>query len=166
MERPDPPYTGDETTLLGAFLDFHRSTVAVKCAGLSDADARRAPLPPSPLMSPIGVVRHLTWVERYWFEYVLTGTDVTLPWTDGRPDADFAVASAETLASVLAGYAAQCARSRRLCAALAPDAIAARPRQDQPVSLRWILIHMVEETARHNGHLDAVRELIDGTRGE
>jgi hypothetical protein len=162
--RVDPPYAGDERTLLDAFLDFHRQTVAVKLAGLSDADAWRAPLPTSPLMSPIRLVRHLTWVERYWFEEVLAGLPIDWPADD--PDGEFEVGPAETLDGVLAGYAEQCARSRDLARGLALDTVAAKRRAGAEVTLSWILIHMIEETARHNGHLDTIRELIDGVTGE
>lgn len=164
--RIDPPFTGDERTLLDGFLDYHRQTVAVKVEGLSEVDVRRAPLSTSPLMSPIRLVRHLTWVERYWFDNTLAGLDFEPPWSDENPDGDFDVAPEESMAEVLAEYAEQCARSRYLACGLSLDAVAARPRGDASVNLRWILIHMVEEVARHNGHLDAIRELIDGTTGE
>jgi uncharacterized damage-inducible protein DinB len=166
MERIDPPFTGDERAQLEAWLDFHRATVYVKCAGLSDEDAARTPLPASPAMSPIGLVSHLYWVERNWFERVLTGADVPLPWMVKGEDAEFEREPGETLADVLARYAGQCERSRRLAAERSLDDVGFHPKIEEPISLRWIYLHMIEETARHNGHLDAMRELIDGTTGE
>jgi|tagenome__1003787_1003787.scaffolds.fasta_scaffold20899732_2 hypothetical protein len=166
-ERVDPPFTGDERGQLESWLDFHRATVHVKCAGLTAEQARRAPLPASPVMTPIGLVSHLYWVERNWFERILTGVEVDLPWLD-RPDedAEFEVAPDETLAGMLAKYAGQCGKSRALAASRDLDAVGHHPVVDVDISLRWIMLHMIEETARHNGHLDAMRELIDGVRGE
>jgi hypothetical protein len=164
VERIDPPYAGDERSQLEAWLDYHRATVGVKCAGLSEADAWRAPLPSSPLVSAGGLVSHLLWVERNWFERVMAGRDYPVPWTEENPDADFCQVGGETLADALARYEVQCEVSREIAAELDLDSVGYRRGEEVP--LRWVYLHMIEETARHNGHLDAVRELVDGVVGE
>ena len=166
VERVDPPFVGDERSQLEQWLDFHRATVHVKCAGLAEEHAWTAPLPSSPLVSMGGVVSHLMWVERNWFNRVMAGEDrdyADVPWSDDDPDGDFRQVGDETLADALARYDAQCAVSREIAAKFDLDATGER--RGKPVSLRWVYLHMIEETARHNGHLDAVRELLDGAVG-
>jgi uncharacterized damage-inducible protein DinB len=163
----DVPDTLDERAILVQFLDYARDTVHAKCAGLSDADARRAPLPGSPLMTISGLVSHLRWVESAWIEKTLLGRTIDPPWTDEDPDREFRIAVEIPLAQLLADYRAACDRHRQLVAALDLDTPS---RGDlgwraEPVTLRWILFHLVEETARHNGHIDILRELADGARG-
>jgi uncharacterized damage-inducible protein DinB len=163
----DIPARWDERTILTTFLDYARDTVHAKCAGLSDADARRAPLPGSPLMTISGLVSHLRWVESAWIEQTLLGGTIDAPWTDDDPDREFRIAVTMPLAQLLADYRAVCARHRDQVASLDLDT----PSQGElgwrtePVTLRWILFHLAEETARHNGHLDILRELADGARG-
>lgn len=165
MGRKTPPPTGDETGLLLAFLDWYRATPAVKCEGLTEEQAHRRLLPSSPAMSMAGLVNHLRWVEFHWFEHLLLGRPDVSPFKDGAPDAEFAVDD-RPLADLLAEYEEQCERSRRAVEGLPPDTLTARPvLGDAPVSLRWVLIHMIDETARHIGHFDIMRELLDGTRG-
>ena len=166
MNREDPPYVADERAMLDAWLDWHRATVHEKCAGLAADDAWAAPLPHSPLMTVAGVVSHLVEVERYWFSHVIAGLDVEFGATDDDPDGDFRRVGDETLDDVLARYAAQCETSRRVVADMPVDALAARQRHGEPVSLRHVYVHLIQETARHNGHLDAIRELVDGVVGE
>nr|BFF00119.1 DinB family protein [Streptoalloteichus tenebrarius] len=163
ITRTDPPTTGDERAVLGGFLDFLRATIHTKCAGLSDALAHRSVLP-SPLTTAAGLVMHLRWVEHYWFEHVLAGLPHRAPWTEEDLDADWRPAPETTLESLLTDYAAQYAVSREIAAGLALDHEVAF--RGGTVSVRWVLVHMVEETARHAGHLDVVRELLDGVTGE
>jgi uncharacterized damage-inducible protein DinB len=165
VERVDPPYAADERTMLEAWLDYHRATVHVKCDGLADSAAWLTPLPSSPLMSPAGLVSHLYWVERGWFERLFAGAEYPVPWTAEDPDADFRQSADEALADVLARYADQCERSREITRGLDLDTTR-RNRVGAEVSLRWVYLHMIEETARHNGHLDAMRELADGVIGD
>ncbi len=166
MTRPRLPRQGDERTLLTAFLDWHRATVRVKCGGLSEADAHRPVLPSSPLMTMAGVVSHLCWVERDWFERHFLGTPISAPWTAEDPDAEMRVDEIP-LATLLEEYEAQCERSRVIVAGHDLDTVEKDgPQGGEPVNLRWIVVHMIEETARHNGHLDAMRELLDGVTGE
>jgi uncharacterized damage-inducible protein DinB len=167
VERIDPPMVGDERSQLEQWLAWHRATVHAKCAGLAEEHAWTAPLPSSPLVSMGGIVNHLVWVEFNWFNRVLNGEDreyAMVPFSDDDPDGDFRQVGDETLADGLARYAAQCAVSREIAAKLDLDATG--DRRGMPCSLRWIYLHMIEETARHNGHLDAIRELLDGVVGD
>ena len=163
----DVPSSWDERTILTTMLDYTRDTVHAKCAGLSDADARRAPLPASPLMTISGLVSHLRWVEDSWIEKTFLGGTIEAPWTDDDPDREYRIASEVPLARLLAEYRAACDRHRELVASLDLDAPSRGVLEwrTEPVTLRWILFHLTEETARHNGHIDILRELADGTRG-
>src|ERR1700733_13853231 len=163
----DVPDSFDDRAVLIQFLDYTRDTVHAKCAGLSEADARRAPLPGSPLMTISGLVSHLRWVECGWIDKTLLGGTVDAPWTDEDPDREFRIAVEVPLAQLLAQYRAACDRHRRLAAALDLDTPSRGELgwRTEPVTLRWVLFHLVEETARHNGHIDILRELADGTRG-
>ncbi|MCW2947127.1 MAG: dinB superfamily protein [Actinoallomurus sp.] len=165
MERIDEPYAADERTMLIAWLDWHRATVFVKCEGLAEDLAHRPLLASSPLTTVAGLVGHLRWVERYWFEHVLLGGPDDVPWTDDDPDRDFKT-DGVPLAQLLAEYEAQCARNNEIAASLSLDAEAKVERERGRVTLRWLLLHMIEETARHNGHLDILRELLDGVTGD
>ena len=160
--RPEPPYLGDEAETLAGFLDFHRATLLWKLEGLDDEQLRR-PMVPSGT-SLLGMVKHLAYVERWWFQQVWAGREVTYPWTDEDPDADWRVEPSETTEDILALYRGECARSREIAAAASLDGVAHHPRGER--SRRWILVHMIEETARHNGHADILREQLDGVTGE
>ncbi|GAA3062367.1 Protein of unknown function (DUF664) [Actinokineospora globicatena] len=162
--RVEPPYTGDERQQLTAFLDFLRGTIAHKSAGLSEPDAHRSVLP-SPLMTVAGLLSHLRWVEAYWFDVSLGGQPNRAPYSAERPDGEFEIAADLSLDQLLADYAEQCARSREVTAAMGLDDTVAF-RGEHRLSLRWVLIHMIEETGRHAGHLDVIRELLDGVTGE
>ena len=164
----DVPDSFDERAILTQFLDYARDTVHAKCAGLSEADARRAPLPGSPLMTISGLVSHLRWVECAWIDETLLGGVIDAPWTDEDPDREFRIAVEVPLTQLLAEYRAACDRHREVVAALDLDTLSRGELgwRTEPVTLRWILFHLVEETARHNGHIDILRELADGTRGK
>jgi uncharacterized damage-inducible protein DinB len=163
--RTDIPPGWDERTILTTFLDYVRATVHAKCEHLAEADARRAPLPGSPLMTLAGLVNHLRWVEYFWFQVMLLGEEDHGPWTEEDPDREMRIAVEVPIAQLLEEYQAQCARNRDLVASLDLDTPSTRPVDGRPVTLRWILFHLVEETARHNGHLDILRELADGVTG-
>jgi uncharacterized damage-inducible protein DinB len=162
MTRINAPHAADERTMLSAWLDWHRATVAEKCAGLSEEDAHRALLPTSPAMTVAGLVSHLRRVEHSWFVHALLGEPDQR--TAGDPDREFRVDDVP-LARLLQEYERQCARSREIAATLDLDAEAGTGHQYGKVTLRWVLVHLIEETARHNGHLDILRELLDGTTG-
>jgi hypothetical protein len=162
--RPTRPRVGGERELLGAYLDFHRATVLAKLTGLGDAALRR-PVPPTS-MSPLGLLRHLTFGERYWFSYVFAGDDVDVPQAVGDHDREWQVGPDESVAAVLNAYEAQVVRSREVLAAHGLDELARRSPDGRPHSLRFVMVHVLEETARHVGHLDVLREALDGTTGE
>lgn len=152
--------------MLRTFLDFHRATLAMKCDGLSDADLRRAAVPSSTL-SLLGLVRHLAEVERAWFRRIMGGeTGLALVWS---ADGDFQAAydaTDGTRAEAFAAWEAEVAHARRVeREAASLDVTAWAPRWAQDVSLRMVLLHMIHEYARHNGHADLIREGIDGTVG-
>ncbi|MEV1070210.1 DinB family protein [Streptomyces sp. NPDC050263] len=162
----DMPTAWDERTQLTTFLDYARDTARAKCEDLADADARKAPLPGSPLMTMSGLVNHLRWVEYYWFRVVFLGEEDEGPWTDEDPDRELRIAVDLPLAHVLDEYAEHAENHRKLVAEHALDTKARTATSDgRHVDLRWILLHLIEETARHNGHLDILRELIDGRTG-
>jgi uncharacterized damage-inducible protein DinB len=162
-ERRQRRNPGNERELLTAFLDFERDTVLWKLSGLTEAQLR-APRTPSG-MSLLGLVKHLAYVERNWFRIRFLGEPLIVPWRSGDPGGDFRVGLSDTPESVVRFYVEEIAHARRIVAETESlDEIAADP--DRPVSLRWILIHMIEETARHTGHADLMREATDGQTGE
>jgi uncharacterized damage-inducible protein DinB len=164
--RKRPEFAADERTQLVGWLDLQRALVPWKCEGLSDADAHRSVLPTSPLMTMAGVVSHLRWVEHCWFEVLFLGRPAVGPqFDDGPEDADMMVEGIP-LAQLLEEYERQCAVSNEIIAAHRLDEAGSHPDFGSASgSLRWMLIHMVEETARHVGHMDTIRELLDGQKG-
>jgi len=166
-ERTDPPLTGSERELLTTFLDFHRATLATKCHGLTGDQLRQIADPPSAL-SLLGLLRHLGEVERHWFRRVLT-SDPAVPflWSPtGDFEAAFREAASADPTAALDAWQAECQSSRDLTAAATSLDVTGRNSQGEEFSLRWILIHMIEEYARHNGHADLLREHRDGATGE
>jgi len=173
-ERAEPPHRTDEAGTLLGFLDFHRRTLLLKLDGL-DAEALRRTLPPS-TMTLGGLMKHLAMVEDNWFGVVWHDVPYSEPWAsadwDADRDWDWTSAADDSPERIRALWADAVARSQRTVeAALAAgglDQVSARPhrRTREPVSLRWILVHMIEEYARHNGHADLLRESIDGATGE
>ncbi len=167
--RTRPDRTADERTQLLGWFDLQRGIVRMKREGLSDADAHRSLVPTSPLMTVAGIVSHLRWAEELWFRECLLGEPGTGRGSGRQPegveDAEFLV-DGIPLATLLAEYDEECARSDAAIAdhALdAPGSTALHPVGE--ASLRWMLLHMLEETARHAGHLDLLRELLDGEKG-
>ena len=149
------------------YLDYHRDTLLMKIDGASDADLRRPMVPSGTTL--LGLVKHLAYVERWWFQRVFAGEDVRFPWSKEDPDADFRIEPDETTEQVLDLYRGECDKSRRITAAGSLDDVSRREPDRwgrAGFSLRWILVHMLEETARHNGHADILREQIDGVTGE
>jgi hypothetical protein len=156
----------DERATLEAFLDMMRADVAGRLRGVGEQDARRSTVPSGTSLG--GLIRHLTWVEIEWFEQVLGRTPADQlppsPCTDEDPDADFRLEDEHTVDGVLDAYRQQCARSRDILAKF--DLGDTVPHGHLgTVSARWVLIHMIEETARHAGHADIIREQIDGVSG-
>lgn len=163
----DVPVSWDERTVLSTMLDYVRDTVHVKCAGLTDEQARRAPLPGSPLTTISSLVSHLRWVEYYWIRVVLLGEERHSPITKDDPDAEMRLALDIPIARLLAEYRASCEQLRGLVAPLDLDTPSRGTLnwRAEPVTLRWVLLHLIEETARHNGHIDVLREMADGVTG-
>jgi uncharacterized damage-inducible protein DinB len=158
----------DERTMLVEYLRDHRLTLELKCSGLdAEALARRAVEPSN--LSLLGLVRHMAEVERNWFRVRMAGQDVPpLYWTDADPDGDFdgAVADPEVVADAWKSWRAEVAFAEQFVAE-APDlGIKGTRRNGKEISLRELLLHMVEEYARHNGHADLLRERIDGRVGQ
>lgn len=157
------PYLGDEQQSLHASLDRHRDVVLWKLDGLDDEQLRRPMTPSGSTM--LGLVKHLAAVEYGWFCDTFARDHEPLPFRDDDPEADLRVEPGESTADVLAFYA----RARSTCDAVI-DSLDVEDTgtawSGEKVSLRWVLIHMVEEVARHAGHLDILRELLDGATGD
>ncbi|WP_371503239.1 DinB family protein [Kitasatospora sp. NBC_00374] len=151
--------------MLRAFLDFHRATLAMKCDGLTDEELRRASMPPSTL-TLLGLVRHMAEVERTWFRRVVNGESIPLVYSDTD---DYQVAydaSGATRSEAFAAWEAEVEHSRRIeREAQSLDVLGHNARWGDDVSLRLVMLHLIHEYARHNGHADFLREGIDGTVG-
>ncbi len=170
--RVDPPVQAGEREALEAFLDFHRATLVLKVEGLAKDQLGLAAVSTSTL-TLAGLIKHLTLVEDSWFQKVFLGQALPEPWAsapwDDDPDWEFHTALADEPAELVERYLAAVGRSRAVVAATeSVDELSVEPgrRQGKPFSLRWILLHMIEETARHAGHADLLREAIDGQTGE
>ncbi|WP_441250651.1 DinB family protein [Kitasatospora sp. McL0602] len=164
-DRIGPPSIGSERETLRTFLDYHRATLAMKCEGLTDEELRQQSMPPSTL-SLLGLVRHMAEVERAWFRRVFEDHDVPMVWSD-RIDFQAAYdASASTRAEAFAAWEAEVEHSRRIeLAAESLDLVGRQPRWDEDVSLRMVMVHVLLEYGRHNGHADFLREGVDGQVG-
>lgn len=171
--RPEPPVAANETETLLGFLEFHRATLAWKCAGLDD-DGLRATVGASS-MTLGGMLKHLALVEDHWFSVYLRGRDPQSPWDavdwEADPDWDWHSAADDAPEALHTLWQQAVARSRSLVAEALADGCLDRPAErtwpdGRTPSLRWILCHMIEEYARHNGHADLLRESIDGLTGE
>ncbi|MGH3405550.1 MAG: DinB family protein [Streptosporangiaceae bacterium] len=166
VERVFPPLEAGERQMLSAWLDLQRATLEMKCDGLSDEQLREQAVPPSSL-SLLGLVRHMAEVERNWFRPLLAGEEMGGLWAPGPeldPEPAFDdVATADVTAS-FAAWHAECDRARELADTSASLEVTGM-RGGARFSLRWVMVHMIEEYARHNGHADLLRERIDGTTG-
>jgi uncharacterized damage-inducible protein DinB len=166
-ERTDHPATMAERDVLLTLLDYTRRTALMDCDGLSDEDARRQLLPTSPLMTMSGIVSHLRWVEWSWVHVRLLGEPDDGPWTDEDPDREFHYRLDQPLSVTLDDYAEMARANDELFTTLDLDQVAVqRMRDGRQITFRWILQHLIEENARHNGHLDIIRELLDGATGD
>ena len=165
MDDPLGTRRGERETLEGS-LDWYRAVVERKVDGLALDDAKRAMTPTG--MSALGVLKHLGWVERGWFREIFAGENVESIDVDGDNTPEFAIGNDDTVESVIGFYRAEVEESRRVSRnAPSLDALSAKETLNRgPVTLRWIMVHMLEETARHAGHLDLMRENIDGQVGD
>ena len=169
----EPHHLSVELSTLNEFLDHYRSVLIAKATGISDEQARSQAVEPSNL-SLLGLLRHMAEVERHWFRRILKNEselpdfyvlgDVSI----GTADGDFEFPDTATLSEGVEVLQRAIAESRLAIDGLLPDdvSLATRPKTGAPVSLRWILIHMIEEYARHCGHADFLRERIDGQKGD
>jgi uncharacterized damage-inducible protein DinB len=155
----------DERTMLRVFLDYHRATLAMKCDGLSEEELCRRAVPSSAL-TLLGLVRHMAEVERTWFRWVINGEDLPLVWS---PEGDYQVAydpAGSSAHEAFAAWEAEIEHARRIEAtAESLDVTGYHARWDEHVSLRLVMLHLIHEYARHNGHADFLREAIDGVVG-
>ncbi|WP_319462832.1 DinB family protein [Micromonospora sp. RTP1Z1] len=164
-ERIGPPLLAGERETLRAFLDFHRATLALKCAGLSDEELRRQSSPPSTL-SLLGLVRHMAEVERAWFRRVINAEDVPLVWSEAGDYQEAYDATGASRSEAFEAWQREVEHARRIeRGAESLDVTGHQVRWGEDVSLRLVMLHMMHEYARHNGHADFLRESIDGTVG-
>lgn len=162
--RSEPAYVLDEREMLNAWLEFHRATLLMKCEGLSDLERKRRPILTSQL-SLHGLVRHMAEVERGWFTRAfLRKPETAYIWRDPTvEDSELVPLDDADWQSDLIMWQTECDASR--LAAKGRDLDDLGERRGEPLSLRWVYVHMIEEYARHNGHADLIRELIDGNVG-
>ena len=164
-QRTEPIHAGGEVETLSAFLDYQRETMAMKVEGLTRDQLIARHVDSKTTL--LGLIKHLIDVERWWFTAVFAGKpDVPYFWErNGEFDSEFNIDDSDEIQAILSLYRDECERSRVVVAAAASlDEVARHPDKDQ--NLRWILVHMIEETARHAGHADILRELTDGVVGE
>jgi len=162
---PAVPYVAGERDMLAAFLDAMRLIIRRKLDGVSDEQARATPT--ASALSLLGIVKHLAWTECRWFRGSFADEEVDDPLLRGQAAFEFEVDASDTVESVLAFYEEQCDRARAITARAASlDDLAANLRFPSQISLRWIIVHMIEETARHAGHADVIRETLDGSTGD
>jgi hypothetical protein len=162
-ERVPPPRGSSERQVLAGMLHYVRTAIVRKAEGLTEQQARLAPVPPS-TMTPAGLVKHLTGAERFWFSIDFAGVDLEHPWPDDDRHGAWALDETDTLPDLIEAYKAECARSDASVAGYDLDDIARAEGMD--FQLRYAYAHMIQETARHAGHLDLLREVLDGTRGQ
>jgi uncharacterized damage-inducible protein DinB len=162
--RQEPSFVLDERDMLEAWLEYHRVTLLLKCERLDDAGRKSRPVRSSKL-SLHGLLRHMAEVERSWFQRVLLrDPDVRPIWYDPAiEDSELVPLDDADWEADLAAWQAECDASREAAAAHELDDTGLR--RGEPCSLRWIYVHMIEEYARHNGHADLIRELVDGSVG-
>lgn len=172
MERHDPLIGADERTSLNQYLDYHRATLVQKVTGVSMDSLKSRPIA-STQLSLAGLLKHLALVEDSWFQEDFLGRPMPEPWASAPFDEDrdweFHSAQTNTIDELLELYQAACDRSRAVvdgAESLDQRSVRVGKNETEGFSLRWIVLHMIEETARHNGHADLLREAIDGVVGE
>ncbi len=166
---PEPAKgTSDTKALFLDYLDYYRSVVATKLEGLNDVELRSSRLPSG--WTPIELLKHLVFMERRWLRWGFAAEPVTEPWGDNDDDGRWRVESNESVDTLLAALHDGGQQTRRLVQQVdvdAPSAVGGRFRSpEEAPALVWVLFHVLQEYARHAGHLDIVRELADGTTGE
>ena len=167
VQRVEPDRIADERTSLEQWLDYHRATLLWKCTGLTEEQLRQRSVPPSGL-SLLGLVRHMTEVERWWFRMHGAGEELAFPYDPDSVGLDFTEVDSADAAANLDAFVEECNLSRAAVKDKSLDDVVPS-RGDHPErtrDIRWIYVHMIEEYARHNGHADLVREAIDGATGD
>jgi nicotinamidase-related amidase/uncharacterized damage-inducible protein DinB len=163
--RHDTPAVAGERQMLEAWLEFHRQTLLIKCSGLTADQLRQRTAPPSSL-SLLGLVRHMTDVERGWFRRRVAGEDVDFLYSsEADPDGEFDHVDEADAEQDLAAYLREIELARQAAAGRNLDETFFNSRRNTDMCLRWVYVHMIEEYARHNGHADLLRERIDGATG-
>jgi uncharacterized damage-inducible protein DinB len=168
MERSEPSTTAPERAMLEQWLDYHRATLEMKCEGLSPDQLRDRSTPPSNL-TLLGLVRHMAEVERGWFRNIFRGEKAPdIFCTEDNPEGDFNDLDTVPPEEALAIWHAECDYAREVFSSAQLDEIGKEKshRSGKEFSMRWIMVHMIEEYARHNGHADLIREAIDGVTGD
>lgn len=164
VDRRDPPLIAPEREMLPVWLDYQRATLEMKCDGVPPGRLRERGVPPSTI-SLLGLVRHMLDVERGWFRRTLAG-EVAQPlyYSDTNPDGDFDDVDDADVEADFAAWRAECENARTVVVSF--DSLDDVGRGKREFSVRWVLVHMIEEYARHDGHADFLRERIDGSTGE
>ncbi len=157
------PVAGDEKEVLGGFLDHYRRTLLEICQGLSEEDLRRPAVASG--TSLLGLVKHLAYVERGWFHEHIANDPFDYPFDMNDPEADLRIEEGETSEDIFQLYRDACESSRGALTAASLDDVIEYPQRTRDYKVRWIVVHMLEETARHVGHADIIREQIDGRTG-
>jgi hypothetical protein len=168
VDRPEPLFIADERRSLDSWLDYHRATLLWKCAGLTADQLAVRPVPTSAL-SLLGLVRHMAENERIWFRVRFAGEDIgrLYYWSPDQPEVELDLAAADSAEVDFAIYATEVAAVRVTVGGHALGEKFVYGTQGQPErDLRWVYVHMIEEYARHNGHADLIRELLDGSTGD
>ena len=167
VERSDPDRVSDERTALEQWMDFHRATLMMKCAGLTSEQLKWRALPPSNL-SLLGLVRHMQEVERWWFRINADEQDLPFLFWNGSDEADFDEVESADAAADIKNFWVEVHAAKQAIEPHSLDEIvqSAGHHAGRSRNIRWIYVHMIEEYARHNGHADLLREKIDGSTGE
>lgn len=167
VERPEPDRIADERRALEQWLDYHRLTLQHKCAGLTGEELKRRAVPPSAL-SLLGLVRHMTEVERWWFRIHAAGEDLSFPYDPDQSGADFDDTADADAAANLEDYRREIEAARAAVSQMELDDVVPSKgdHPDRTRDVRWLYLHMIEEYARHNGHADLLREAVDGATGD
>ena len=164
IERVDPPLVDTEVATLNSWLDYERATLLMKLQGLTAEQAGQRNLPSETTLH--GILRHLTTIEQWWFVECVAGSKEPYPYYDGEEiDWDWDLSRSEGLRADVDRYLALCERIRGITADVDPNRTITTKR-GRVMDIRGIMIGMIHEYARHNGHADVVRELIDGVTGE
>jgi hypothetical protein len=169
VERPKPANVASERESLEQWLEFHRATLLWKCEGLTAEQLKQKSVPTSSL-TLLGLVRHMSLVERWWFRMHGAGEDIPLLYsTDDWPDAEFEDLDGADAAQDIEKFWQECATCREAVAGMDLDATvtcSGHEHSSNTRDVRWLYVHMIEEYARHNGHADLLREAIDGATGD